>query len=475
MRLYWFHMRSKGTLATWLVPAMVAAGGIAAVTAWLQWRPSIVVAPRVAGTDRPPQAASATSQSFQGKLIPAQGAKLDESLAGAWPCFRGADRDNVNRDENVFLAKKWPPAGPAPLWNIEAGEGYAGPAILNGRVYLTDYDQVRRADAVRCLSLADGKELWRYTYPVPVKRFHGMSRTTPAVTDKFVVSIGPKCHVTCLDAKSGELLWKIDLVDQYGSIVPPWYTGQCPLIDNGLAILAPGGPDVLMMAVDCATGAVKWEAPNPQGWKMTHSSVTPLEVGGRRMYLYCADKGIAALWADDGTVAFTSTEWRIKIANIPTPVAVGEGKIFLAGGYNAGCMMMQIEEKDGRVSARKLWTKPAETFGATQQTPIFYEGYIYAIRPDGELACMDKAGNLLWNSGPANRFGLGPLLISQGLIYALDDNGTLTMARAVPTAYEQLARAKVLQGHDCWGPLALASGRLIARDLTRIVCLQVAE
>ena len=63
-----------------------------------------------------------------------------------------------------------------------------------------DYDREKKQDAVRCLSLADGKEIWRYSYPVAVKRNHGMSRTMPAVTDKYVVGHGPKCHVACLDA-----------------------------------------------------------------------------------------------------------------------------------------------------------------------------------------------------------------------------------------------------------------------------------
>ena len=83
----------------------------------------------------------------------------------------------------------------------------------------------------------------------PVKRNHGMSRTVPAVTDKLVVAMGPKCHVVCLDAVTGELRWGLDLVRQYGATVPPWYAGQCPLIDNGAVILAPGGKDALLLAV----------------------------------------------------------------------------------------------------------------------------------------------------------------------------------------------------------------------------------
>ncbi|MHC4907904.1 MAG: outer membrane protein assembly factor BamB family protein, partial [Planctomycetota bacterium] len=103
-----------------------------------------------------------------------------------------------------------------------------------------------------------------------------MSRTVPAVNEKYIVTIGPKCHVTCLDRVTGEFKWMIDLVAEYGTTEPLWYAGQCPLIVDGKAIVAPAGPDVLMMAVDCETGEVVWKTPNPGGWKMTHCSIIPM-------------------------------------------------------------------------------------------------------------------------------------------------------------------------------------------------------
>ena len=72
-----------------------------------------------------------------------------------------------------------------------------------------------------------------------------MSRTVPAVTDKYLVALGPKCHVSCLDPATGKPYWLIDLVWQFGATVPPWYAGQCPLIDGDRAILAPGGDALL--------------------------------------------------------------------------------------------------------------------------------------------------------------------------------------------------------------------------------------
>ena len=86
------------------------------------------------------------------------------------------------------------------------------------------------------------KRIWAYRYPNEVKRNHGMSRTVPAVIDKYVVSLGPKCHVLCLDPADGRRRWMLDLVRQYGARVPEWYAGQCPLVETDW----PSGPRAIL-------------------------------------------------------------------------------------------------------------------------------------------------------------------------------------------------------------------------------------
>jgi outer membrane protein assembly factor BamB len=336
-----------------------------------------------------------------------------------------------------------------------------------------DYDRDKKQDALRCLSLADGKEIWRYAYPVAVKRNHGMSRTVPVITDQHVIAIGPKCHVICLDATTGELRWGMDLERQFGTTVPPWYAGQCPLIDNGKLILAPAGPDALLMAVDPATGEVLWKTPNPKGWKMTHSSVMPMEFDGERIYVYCATLGVVGVSATDGRLLWETTDWKISIANVPSPVILDGGRVFVSGGYNAGSLMLQLVAEDGKLSARPVFKLEPEVFGATQHTPIYYEGHLFGVRPDGQFVCLDQEGKTLWNSGPKQQFGLGPFLLVDGLIFVLNDAGKLTLIEATPEKFALLSQAQVLHGREAWGPMALAGTRLLARDLTRMVCLDV--
>lgn len=455
----------------WLPPAALALSASALLAWWLIRSPDKPLHLRVPGTDAAPvmPAGLGTNPVYLGTLIPGTGRMAE--LPGAWPQFRGSERNGIASEARPALT--WPSGRPVELWAMDVGEGYAGPAVLNGRVYLMDYDREAQADVLRCLSLADGSELWRFAYPLAIKRNHGMSRTVPAVTDTLVVAIGPKGHVICCDAITGELRWTLDLALDWRTVIPEWYTGQCPLIDGDRVILAPGAPEALLLAVSLSDGAVLWQTPNPNDWRMTHASVMPMEFAGRRQYVYCASRGVVGVDAADGSVLWETTEWRISIATIPSPVWVEEGRLFLTGGYNAGSLMLQLDAVEGGIAPRTLFRLDADVFGATQHTPVLHQHHLYGIRADGRLVCLSLDGQVVWDSGASDTFGLGPLLVAGDVMFAMNDNGLLRLARASPARYEKLAEARVLDGRESWGPMALAGTRLLVRDFTRLACLDI--
>jgi outer membrane protein assembly factor BamB len=443
------------------------------VFGWIDRYRSFRVEPRVAGLDGRPEPAAPTDQptALTGTLELFDG--VPSAINASGPGFRGPDGSGVIETE-AALVKQWPASGPKKLWEVKLGEGYAAPAVRNGRVYLIDYDMQKEADAIRCFSLDDGREIWRYSYPVKIKRNHGMSRTIPAVTDDVVITMGPRCHVTCLDAKTGQLKWRLDLVGQFGTKEPLWYAGQCPLVDDGKVILAPAGTKALMMAVDGATGEIVWTCPNTPGWQMTHCSIVPITFAGRKMYVYPGSGGVAGVDAATGELVWQTNAWYLRV-NVPTPVDAGDGKIFLSAGDNKGSMMLQLEEQGGRIEAKPLFALEPTVFGSDQQTPIFYKGFIYGVRPDEQLVCMDLTGKIVWTGGTEHKFGLGPYIIVNGILYVMGDEGVLSLIEANSERFNLLARVKVLEGHECWGPPAFAGGRLLVRDLTTLVCLDVGQ
>jgi len=473
-------MRESAVAKT--IPVGLAIAGVILLYVWLGADAGSELTYRLGGTDgRPEKTVDANEPvKIAGELTTFDGVPAD--LPGEWPRFRGANFDAISTQE-ISPAKIWPAAGPKVLWSVDVGDGYAGAVILAGRVYILDYDVEAQADVVRCLSLQDGRDIWRYSYPVSIKRSHGtMSRTVPAVTQEYVVTIGPKAHVTCLDSATGEFRWMYNLVREFNTTVPDWYVAQCPLIEDGKAIIAPGG-DVLMMAVDCATGEIVWQTPNPDEWIMTHSSIVPMEFKGRRFYIYSGGNsskgGIIGISAEDGGVLWKTDQWKVRYS-VPMPVVVGEGRIFLSAGYGQqqrGCAMLRLTDSEGAISASLEYLHPPTVFGSIQQSPIYYDGYIYGVRPDRQLVCLGLAGNVVWTSTSANKFGRngGPYAIVNGLLYVMDDEGEMTLVEASPKGYVPLAQAKVLDGHDTWGPMAIAANRMIVRDTLKMICLDISE
>jgi outer membrane protein assembly factor BamB len=409
------------------------------------------------------------------------------SMSVNWSQFRGENRDAIS-PETVTLKKNWTTDSPPPVqWGLPLGEGFAGAAVRNGRVYILDYDEKDKRDALRCLSFDDGKEIWRFSYPVKIKPNHGFSRTIPAVTDQYCVSLGPKCHVLCVDATTGEEKWLIDLRHEYGTVEPDWYAGQCPLIVNRgvdtprsdvpLAIIAPSGPEVLMVALDCETGEEVWRTPNPFGWEMTHASLAPMMLDGQLTFVYFGGEGLAGVRAADGEILWsTPTGWRPGMASCPSPVIVPENRIFCCGGSKVGSVMLQIvPDSPGKYKATTLFRLEHPVFDSEQQTPIYYDGHIFGLRQnDNQFVCLDLNGKVVWSSGRTEKFGSAPFLIADGMLLISDNDGNLTGCEATSAGYRKLFTVEGLfDGKNCWAPMAIVDGRLLHRDQFFMKCIDL--
>lgn len=409
-------------------------------------------------------------------------ADIESGLIGKWPQFRGLNHDNVIFSE-IKINENWKSKEPKLLWSDSLGEGHAAPAIYDGFVYVLDYDEKLRADMLRCFSLETGKEIWRRWYHVHLKRNHGISRTIPAVSENYIVTIGPRCQVMCVERKTGNFLWGIDLEKEYETETPLWYTGQCPLIENDVAVIAPGGK-AMMVGIDCKTGKKLWETPNIRQWTMSHASVVPAVVNGKRMYIYAAVGGMCGISAegdDIGKILWDYSAWSPAVV-APTPVILKNDMIFFTAGYGAGSALVKIETKENKFTAREICQyKPDEGIACEQQTPVFYDGYLYAVLPKdagvlkNQFVCYapEDCKKPVWTSGKTNRFGLGPWLFINNKFLILDDDGTLTLIQASKNKYIELSKKKFFEGQDSWGPMAFADGFLLLRDSKCLFCLDL--
>lgn len=467
-----------------IIPYLLILAGVVSVAWWMTADPVDELTVSIPGMDNRGEGVAVNLDINIGEFYE-RFSRSKSDLNETWPRFRGAGFDNISRSA-IPLISRFPENGPTVKWKVVLGEGHGGAAIYEGKVYILDYEEEERADMLRCFDLVTGEELWRRWYKVAVKRNHGMSRTVPAVTEDFIVTIGPRGHVMCVDREDGEFRWGLNLEKDYGSEVPFWYTGQCPLVDDDKAIIATGGKSILA-AVDCRSGEILWETPNPLEWSMSHSSVMPYTFDGQKMYVYSAIGGACGIAAEGdrlGEILWSTTEWKQNVV-APSPVCLPDGKIFLSAGYGAGSMVLQLSRQGENFNVEVLQEySPKEGLASEQQTPVVFEGHLLGILPKdagplrNQLICVhpDDFTKVIWTSGQTERFGLGPYMIADNKLFILSDEGTLTIANPSTTSYQPLDSYRVIpDGADAWGPLAVADGYMVLRDSRTMMCIDIAQ
>ena len=418
-------------------------------------------------------------------------AGISSVSAQDWPQYLGPKR-NSSSDQKGIL-RTWPQQGPEVQWTVNVGIGFGGPVVKDGKVYLLDRDD-KVGDNLRCFDLASGKELWNFAYPAPGSVMFPGSRSVPAIDGNRIYTCGPYGHLYSIDINTHKPLWNKNIWTDYGgSEIPKWAITQCPLVYNNLVIVASQAPQAGVVAYDKLTGAVKWTTKSlgPVGY------VTPeiVKVGKEDhlvMITASAGRGESASGGKvvgidplTGKILWEYKNWQCGIP-VPGAVDAGEGRMLITGGYNAGAAMIKIEKKaDGTYNVIELFKNPE--FGAHTQPPVLVNGYFYAQystneRKDG-LVCMSLDGEVKWITRRAPLFDKGGMILADGMLLITDGASKLYLVEPDPSAFKPIATSELLKGDtgdqrfptQNWAPLALANGRLLIRDQSRLMCVRVAK
>lgn len=389
-----------------------------------------------------------------------------------WPQFRGPARDGISRETG--LLRQWPAGGPKVLWTVPVGQGYAGAAIVAGRLYHNDYDEKKGEWGVYARSMATGAAIWHYAEARVIRPNHAITRTVPAVDGRYVFSLDPKLGLHCLDVKTGKQVWTRNLVADYKAVIPPWYNGQNPLLESDRIVIATGG-DAILVALDKATGKEIWRTPNPGKIVLSHASVMPAVLGGVKQYLYGTLNGPLGVSAADGKLLWEYSR-KFNVAVAPSPLAVDAERVFMTASYDAGSVMVRVQPAGKGFRAESVWDMRMNEWNSEVHTPIVYKGHMFAVgkKKRGLFTCLTLDGKEVWTSEGKASFELGSYLLADGMFFVLEGTtGVLRLIDANTTAYKELASAQVLSGPDVWGPMALSDGTLVIRDLTKMVALDV--
>ncbi len=409
---------------------------------------------------------------FAPSFVAALTVSVASALADDWPQFLGPERRPVVSDEGINL--DWGNQPPEVLWRVDVERGFTGPAVHGGEVFLMDRIDNEK-DRLRCLSLESGEELWSFEYDAPGRYGYEGSRTTPAVDEQHVYVVGPLGHFHCIDRKTHKPVWKSHLLKDFGAKRPNWAVAQNPLLYQDTVIVAPLGSQAGVVAFDRETGETAWKS-KPLGGMQYVSPMLMTEGGVDQVLILGGKKRLAGLDATSGEVLWEYKGWSCSIP-ITAPLPLGNGYVFVTGGYNAGSALIRVrKDENGGFSVEEIFRN--QEIGAQIHVPLAIGNHIYVNSNENSrrngVACLDLEGNVLWKTGKSPNFERGSLLRVGDLALGLDGNGgKLHLFEPNPEEYRELGTINVLKGSQVWAPMAVADGRLLLRDQHNLVCLDL--
>lgn len=418
--------------------------------------------------------------------------------AADWPQWRGEHRDGVWSDTGIV--KTFPVAEMPRKWSVPVGLGYSGPAVANGRVFVTDYlktagmvanDPAQRTvlngdERVLCLDEQTGKVLWEHRYARPYSiSYPGGPRCTPTVDGDRVYTLGAEGNLLCLQTSDGKVVWSKDFPKDYHAMTPIWgYSGH-PLVEGEKLICIVGGEGSIAVAFDKRTGKELWK--NLSASEQGYAPPSIIDAAGiRQLLIWDADK-LHSLNPDTGALY-----WEVPLKpdyamSIMTPQQ--EGNLLFASGIGDVAAVIELDDK--HPDARIIWKgNNKTTLGCANSTPLVKGGVVYGCDcKTGQFRAVKLlTGEPLWatfaptTNERRGRHGTAFIVANGDRDFLFSETGDLIIAHLTPDRYDEISRTHLLKptgncfGRDVvWTHPAFANKCVFARNDEELICVDLGE
>jgi outer membrane protein assembly factor BamB len=427
-------------------------------------------------------------------------ASAEPAPGSDWATFLGPTGDGKSSETGIL--KSWKDNGPSLLWHVEAGEGYAAPAVADGRLFLFD----RKDDNARltCLAARTGKQVWRVAYATDYEDLYDFSdgpRAAPVVDGDRVYTFGAEGRLRCHRVKDGSLIWDVDTAKTFGVVQNFFGTGSSPVVEGELLIVAVGGspPDSPgiqsgkvvgngsgIVAFDKRTGKVRYKVTDELA---SYSTPTIATIGDRRWGFWFARGGLIGFEPTSGKVDFhfPFRAKKLESVNASNPVVV-EDTVFITESYGPGSAVLRVAPGEFEV-VRQDPNPRVQSMSAHFMTPIHHRGYLYGSHGQGsgeaELRAVEFAtGKVAWSTPGLGRV---TLLYADGHLVVYTERGRVLLVEATPERYHVVADATPmlpatpadstgatpggpgqLLDYPAWSPPVLSRGVLYLRAKDRL-------
>jgi len=372
-----------------------------------------------------------------------------------YPQWRGRNRDG---SASAFEAPKAWPDTLNRQWTVEVGDGYATPIVVGSTVYT--FTRNGNDEVLTAFDAASGKQRWRSNYAAPYKpseaaSAHGAGpKATPLFHEQKLFTLGISGIVSAFDAATGTILWQ----KPEPAEAPYYGAASSPVGDAGVIVVHPGnyGP---LTAFDSITGALRWTA----GGEGFFSSPIVVTFGGVRQVVSATQQEVIGVRVSDGAVL-----WRFPwkaMGGATTPTVSGDS--IIVSGLQMGVAAFRPARRDGQWVAEAVWQN--KDLSMYLANPVVVRNTVFGLaeQKSGQYFALDAAtGATLWVGSP--REATNSAIVKSGdLLFLLNDDARLTVARASRTRFEPLKRYTVADSAT-WAQPAISGNRIFIKDVSKL-------
>ena len=394
---------------------------------------------------------------------------VDARAQSDWLQWGGPSRNFTTNSKG--LASEWPSSGPKRLWSRPLGAGHSA-VLVSGNTLYTMYNQGEQEVAI-ALAADTGKTIWEYKYDAPspagMDYEYGVGpHSTPLLVGDQLFTVGATGKIFALDKKTGKVAWTHDLWTQYGGTKMGRGYSCSPIAYKNTVILTLGGQGQTLIAFNQKDGTVAWKN---QTLDMSPASPIIINVDGQDQLIAFLGKVVAGIDPNNGNLLWSHphvTEWGLNISN---PVWGADNLLFISSAYSGGSRVLKLTQKDGKTTAEELWFH--RRMRLHHGTAIRIGDYVYGSSGDfgpAFLAAVNvKTGEIAYQD---RSFPKSNLLLAEGKLIILDEDGNLALATASPTGLKVISKVSVMK-NLAWTVPTLVGTKLYLRDRHTIMALDL--
>lgn len=389
-------------------------------------------------------------------------ATAEYPTADVWPQWRGPTRDGQ------IAQRTWPgdlsEQRLSASWSAPLGPSYSGPIVTADHVFVTETKD-KKYEVVRAFDRSTGSLIWETEWEgaMSVPFFAAANgswiRATPACDGERLYVAGMRDILVCLDARSGEALWKLDFVAATGAKLPAFGCVSSPLvIGNHVYVQAGGG----LAKLDKFSGKMIWQTLDDGGgmYGSAFSSPVVATVAGVEQLVVQTRTKLAGVDLEDGTVLWSQEIPAFRGMNILTPTVIDDA--LFTSSYGGRSTMFEISRDDSGWIVREAWNHKSQGY---MSSPVVVGGYIYLHLRNQRFVCLDvKTGEERWTTKPFGKYW--SLTANGNRLLALDQKGELLLIEASPEEFKLIDRRSVAD--DAWAHVAVADKQIFVRALDAI-------